>query len=450
MIELLRAAAEEGPRRVAMASAAGVMTYDELVTRAETVAAALRARGVQRLAVLEPDHATVWALLAACSLAGVESCLYPVAATDETVAELRERLRHDLLVTPRELPGPGVLRPEELWAGSERDTGPVPDGPRPLLVLTSGTTSGRPRAARHDWSRVLRVTLRIRPTPQQRWLLAYAPNQFAGLQMLLHVAAARATLAAGTSFQPRDGLEAMRRFGVTHASGTPTFWRFLLAELRTDGEPAPRLEQVTLGGEAVPSALVEALRKTFPRAHISQLYAATEMGLSISVRDGEVGLPVSVLDRSDGEAEFRIVDGELWVRSRSSMLGYYDEEPVPDDGWRASGDLVEVVGDRIHFRGRASEVINVGGVKVHPLPIEERVAKVPGVALAHAHGRPNALVGQVVALDVVLADGADAESMDAAIREEFAEDPAAHRPRSITFVETLDTHGGKLVRGRTP
>ncbi len=450
MIELLRAAAEEAPHRVAMASATGVTTYADLVARAETASAELRSRGVRRLAVLDPDHATVWALLAACSLAGVESCLYPVAATDETVAELRERLGHDLLVTPRDLPGLGLVRPHELWVGTDRDTGPVPDGPRPLLVLTSGTTSGRPQAARHDWSRILRVTLRIRPTPEQRWLLAYAPNQFAGLQMLLHVAAARATLAAGRSFQPRDGLEAMRRFGVTHVSGTPTFWRFLLAELRTDGEPAPPLEQVTLGGEAVPSAVVEALRQAFPRAHISQLYAATEMGLSISVRDGAAGLPLSVLDATDGEAEFRIVDGELWVRSRSSMLGYYDDEPVPDDGWRASGDLVEVVGDRIQFRGRATEVINVGGVKVHPLPIEERVARVPGVALAHAHGRPNALVGQVVALDVVLADGADADAVDAAIREEFADDPAAHRPRSITFVDTLDTHGGKLVRGRTP
>jgi acyl-CoA synthetase (AMP-forming)/AMP-acid ligase II len=450
MIELLRAAAEEAPHRVALARPAGVLTYGELVGRAETAAAALRARGVQRLAVLDPDHATVWALLAACSLAGVESCLYPVAATDETVAELRARLGHELLVTPRDLPGPGLVRPDELWSGTELDSGPVPEGPRPLLVLTSGTTSGKPQAARHDWSRILRVTLRIRPAPEQRWLLAYAPNQFAGLQMLLHVAAARATLVAGTSFQPRDGLDAIRRFGVTHASGTPTFWRFLLAELRADAERAPRLEQVTLGGEAVPSAVVEALRETFPGANISQLYAATEMGLSISVRDGAAGLPVSVLDESDGEAQFRIVDGELWVRSRSSMIGYYDDEPVPDDGWRASGDLVEVVGDRIQFRGRATEVINVGGVKVHPLPIEERVARIPGVALAHAHGRPNALVGQVVALDVVLTEGVDTESVDSAIREEFAEDPAAHRPRSITFVETLDTHGGKLLRGRTP
>ncbi len=449
MIELLRAAAAEAPHRIALARSAGVVSYGELVSRAETAAATLRARGVQRLAVLDPDHATVWTLLAACSLAGIESCVYPVAATDETVAELRDRLHHDLLVTSRDLPGSGLIRPEELWSGPERYTGPVPYGPRPLLVLTSGTASGRPQAARHDWSRLLRVTLRIRPTPKQRWLLAYAPNQFAGLQMLLHVAAARATLAAGKTFQPRDGLEAMRRFGVTHVSGTPTFWRFLLAELRSEGEPSPRLQQVTLGGEAVPSAVVDALRSAFPRARLSQLYAATEMGLSISVRDGEVGLPLSVLDESDGEAEFRIADGELWVRSRSSMLGYYGDDPVPDDGWRASGDLVEVVGDRIHFRGRASEVINVGGVKVHPLPIEERVARVPGVALAHAHGRDNSLVGQVVALDVVLTDGADADAVDAAIRGEFAGDPPAHRPRSITFVETLDTHGGKLLRGRT-
>jgi len=449
MIELLRAAAAEAPERVALARAAGELTYGELVARAETAAAELRRRGVTRVAVLDPDHGTVWTLLAACSLACVESCLYPVAATDETVAELRSRLHHELLLTPRDLPEPGLLPPEQLWTGTERDTGPVPDGPRPLLVLTSGTTSGKPQAARHDWSRILRVTQRIHPTPEQRWLLAYAPNQFAGLQMLLHVAAARATLVAGTSFQPRDGLEAMRRFGVTHASGTPTFWRFLLAELRTDAGPTPDLVQVTLGGEAVPSAVVEALGETFPRAKVSQLYAATEMGLSISVRDGEVGLPATVLEATDGEAELKIVDGELWVRSRSSMLGYYDDEPVPDDGWRASGDLVEVVGDRIHFRGRATEVINVGGVKVHPLPIEERVARVPGVALAHAHGRPNALVGHVVALDVVLADGADAPAVDAAIRDEFADDPAAHRPRSITFVDTLDTHGGKLLRGRT-
>ena len=31
------------------------------------------------------------------------------------------------------------------------------------------------------------------------------------------------------------------------------------------------------------------------------------------------------------------------------------------------------------FVGRATEVINVGGVKVHPLPIEEAVGAIDGV-----------------------------------------------------------------------
>ena len=241
----------------------------------------------------------------------------------------------------------------------------------------------------------------------------------------------------------------MRRFGVTHASGTPTFWRFLLAELRTDGEPAPRLEQVTLGGEAMPSAVVGALRKTFPRARISQLYAATEWGSASVSATARSGCRSASSSEADGEAQFRIVDGELWVRSRSSMLGYYDEEPVPDDGWRPTGDLVELVGDRIHFLGRAIEIINVGGVKVHPLPIEERVAGARGRARPRArpaqrHDRPDRRArrrscrwrGRRV----------HGRRHPRGVRRGPGRAPPAQHP----FVETLVTHGGKMLRGRTP
>ena len=69
----------------------------------------------------------------------------------------------------------------------------------------------------------------------------------------------------------------------------------------------------------------------------------------------------------------RVTDGELWVRAGAGMLGYAGTKvtrrrPTGPDDWRPTGDLVEIVGDRVLFRGRKSEVINVGGVKVHPLP----------------------------------------------------------------------------------
>jgi acyl-CoA synthetase (AMP-forming)/AMP-acid ligase II len=278
-------------------------------------------------------------------------------------------------------------------------------------------------------------------------LLAYGIHQFAGLQILLHVLAAGATLVAPAPRRPREGLEAMRRFGVTHASATPTYWRFLLAELRADDGPVPSLRQVTLGGEAVPAPVLDQLRSTFPDARISQIYAASEFGSSSSMRDGRPGLSTEVMERGEeADVDMRVVDGELWVRSTTGMLGYYGEEAIDPDGWRATGDLVEIVGDRIEFRGRASEIINVGGVKVHPLPIEERIGAVGSVDVARVWGRPNPLTGAIVAVDVVAAPGSDPERIREDIRAACEDLPPAARPRSIRFVDDVATLGSKILR----
>jgi acyl-CoA synthetase (AMP-forming)/AMP-acid ligase II len=446
MIELLREAAHELPDHLAIITPSRSLTFAEVLTDAETAAAALLARGITRFAVLDDDAATVWSLLAASSLSGAEICVYPIAATDEVIEELRTRLEHDVIVTSRDLVGNGVLASSDLLGGTDRHLGDPPSGSRPLLVLTTGT-SGHPQAAQNEWRRVMRQAERIEPTPEHRWLLAYGLNQFGGLQILIHVTAARATLITAESFQPRDALAVMREHHVTHASGTPTFWRFILAEMRADKGPTPELSQVTLSGEAVPSALLEQLKETFPTARISQIFGATEMGQTLTVRDGLAGLPLSVLEEG-GDVVFKIVEDELWVRTRSSMLGYYNQDRLGEDAWRGTGDLVEVIDGRIQFRGRKSEVINVGGVKVHPLPIEERVSQIKGVALVHAYGRPSKMVGHIVALDVVAVEGADEEQLRAEIREATADMPPASRPRSIKFVTTMDTAGNKLRRGQ--
>ena len=446
MIELLRAAAAAQAEHLAIATPHRRLTYCELLADAEHAAAGLRERGIGRFALSSSDPATTWALLAAASLAGAEACVYPPAVTDDEVGLFREKFEHEVLVSDRDVPA--AVSAAELLKCETRDTGAVPDGPRPVLILTSGT-SGPAKGAQHDWTRLLRMTDKVAPTPEHRWLLAYAPNQFGGFQILLHVAAAGATLVAGESFRPRDGLAAMRERAVTHASGTPTFWRFLLAELRADGGPVPELHQITLSGEAVPEILLTQLKASFPRARVSQIFGATEMGQTITVRDGRPGLPVSFLEEG-GDVVFRIVEGELQVRTRAAMRGYYGQDGDDPDGWRATGDLVEVSGDRILFRGRKTEVINVGGVKVHPLPIEERVSQVPGVALAHAFGRANAMVGQIVALEVVPAPGADEDDLRTAIRAACEDLPSAARPRSVKFVTGIHTPGNKITRGSRP
>ncbi|WP_435770486.1 class I adenylate-forming enzyme family protein [Nocardioides sp. SYSU DS0651] len=443
MITLLERAAAADPEAVAVVTEQGSTTYGELLVRAREVAAALSERTVDRFAVVETDVARLVPLLAGAALAGAEPCQYqPDTEPAELVAELA-RLGHDVVVSRRTDIG-AVVDPDSLVGTAAPDRSAA----QPVLIRTTGST-GAPKAARHDWTRLARTVERVRPRPDQRWLLAYGPHQMAGVQVLMHVLAARATLVAPFPRQPRDGLRAMVDHGVTCASATPTYWRFLLAQARSRDVDLPRLEQVTLGGEAVPPDLLSEVRAAFPGARVSQVYASTELGSVASVTDGRPGLDAARLHGPDNPGgSLRIVDGELWVRSETGMLGYAgeDDSSAPEDGWRPTGDLVELVGDRIQFRGRTSEVINVGGVKVHPLPVENRLTAIDGVAAARVFGRANRLTGAIVAAEIVPGPDADQAALREQVRNAVGDLPRAWHPRSITFVEALEIRGGKTIR----
>jgi acyl-CoA synthetase (AMP-forming)/AMP-acid ligase II len=234
---------------------------------------------------------------------------------------------------------------------------------------------------------------------------------------------------------------------VTHASATPTFWRLLVGWLTPQTAQEIPLRQITLGGEAASGSLLERLRDLFPQAKITHIYAGTEFGSAIAVSDGRPGLPESVLEHSDGASvEMRIVAGELQVRSDAGMLGYHGAEDEPSR-WHSTGDLVEIRDGRIHFVGRTTEVINVGGAKVHPLPVEEVIAGVAGVVVVSVYGRENPITGNIVAADVVAAPDFREEEIERAIRAACESLPPAARPRRIRFVTEIATQGSKLVRG---
>jgi acyl-CoA synthetase (AMP-forming)/AMP-acid ligase II len=465
MILLLEAAASSSPDREAVVTSQGSSTYGELIEDARRVATALRRRGITRFAVVEPDAAWVLRLLAGAALAGAEPCQYQPDTDATEFADHASMLDHKFVVTRRDdLTGPfELIRPESLVAEEADDdlrSGANTEQPQPLMIRTTGTT-GLPKAARHDWRILGKTVANVRPMPEQRWLLAYGPQQFAGVQVLLHVAASQATLVAPFPRQPKDGLDALLTKGVTCVSATPTFWRFLLAEAKSRKATLPPLEQITLGGEASPSDLLEEIRTTFPTAKVSQVYASTEFGSITSVRDGKPGLAVdSLWSESNPTSNVRVTDGELWVRAGAGMLGYAGESPsvssaagpedTEDGEWRRTGDLVEIVGDRVMFRGRQSEVINVGGVKVHPLPVEDRITSLDSVALARVFGRPSKLTGAIVAAEIVPVGGverADVESIRTHIKEAVADLPRAWQPRSVTFVDAIETKGGKTIRG---
>jgi acyl-coenzyme A synthetase/AMP-(fatty) acid ligase len=256
-------------------------------------------------------------------------------------------------------------------------TGPSVEGA--IALYTSGTT-GVPKPIR----RILAGEIerrRGRGSPDDVWLLTYAPFRWAGISVLLHALAVDCTIVVPSGTEPAALCSAILEQGVTHVSMTPSLFRkFQLAGM-TDRLSASAVKQLTFGGEAADDVLLAAARKALPSARISHVYATTELGDVIAVSDGRAGLPITRID-ADPRFEFT-PDGELIVA-----------------GVR-TGDIWERRDDRYVFVGRRQELINVGGLTVSPAEVEKIALQVEGVIWARAFAVPSPIVGEVVGLEYV-------------------------------------------------
>ncbi|CAO3378214.1 ANL family adenylate-forming protein [Azospirillum argentinense] len=318
------------------------------------------------------------------------------------------------------------------------ETEPAPGEPGFAVLLETSGTTGAPKLVRHDFQR-LRGRLRGAADPGARWLLAYEPAAFAGLQVILTALAAGATLVSAPGAGAVELARLAVRHAVTHISATPSFWRAFLLAL--DGA-APPLAAVTLGGEVADQPLLDRLAERFPAAKLRHIYASTEAGALFAVGDGRAGFPAAWLDGGIDGVGLRLRDGVLEVESPRAMLGY-------DGGWLSTGDVVELRGDRALFAGRLDGRVNVGGVKVSPEVVEQVLLDVPGVRDALVQAAANPVTGHILTALVVPASGVEETALRAAIRAAVADLPPAARPRLVTMTGSiaLGAAGKKTRKG---
>ncbi len=193
------------------------------------------------------------------------------------------------------------------------------------------------------------------------------------------------------------------------------------------------------------------------------LYGTTETGgIAVGIGpdetylDGRVGPPMRGVDIETRAVEDGGTLGaeKLFVRSSSMMAGYLDGldgriDPLDRDGWFATGDLARLEADGIiHLRGRDSEVINLAGLKVVPVEVEEAIAELPGVIEVKVYGGAHAFGHAIVKAAVALEAGVS----EAQLRAHCATRLVYYkRPHTIEIVERLPrTPAGKIDRARLP
>jgi acyl-CoA synthetase (AMP-forming)/AMP-acid ligase II len=207
------------------------------------------------------------------------------------------------------------------------------------------------------------------------------------------------------------------------------------------------LEIVTYGTEPMPTSTLEAIREALPHVRFKQTYGLSELGIMPTQSRGSDS---PWLKLGNAGFEHRIVDGVLWLKSQSAMLGYLNApSPFNEEGWFNTQDVVEVDGDYVRIVGRKSELINVGGEKVHPTEIENVLLQLENVRDVTVFAKPNAVTGQVVGAKITPVAPEDPEMLKQRVRAFCKERLERFKVPAAIEILDADHHGDRFKKVRS-
>lgn len=317
-----------------------------------------------------------------------------------------------------------------------------------LVVFTSGS-SGEPKGILHDCEHVLKKFAVERPG--YRTLLFLLIDHFGGFNTLMSVFSYGGTAVIPASRSPEEVCRSIEEAQVELLPVTPTFLNLLLASNCYQDFDLSTVRLITYGTEVMPESMLERVAKVFPSARLQQTYGLSELGVLRS-RSKESD---SVWVKVGGQGfETKIVDGTLYVRSESAMVGYLNApSPFDAEGWMNTGDMVEVDGEYLRILGRQSDVINVGGQKVFPAEVEAALMAAGNVIEATVHGTPNPLMGSIVEARVSLEREEDPAQLKLRLRKFCLERLAPYKvPMRFSVVSQAEQYSdrAKKIRQLTP
>lgn len=459
--ELMEATAALYPDAVAIWTPAREITYSQLATEAESLAAALQDRcgdADAPVAIVIPNIAEAYV------------AYFAIARTGRRILALNPRL------TDRELDA-AISRwsPELVICGGVTKDGSVTDkvlslARRPPIVVsadstTHSSTSGLvpPFDAVVNGSRHKRSTHHQTPSADDDWLLQLTSGTTAepkgvrlghgqctrmGLEIgtrlgirpgdryfvcnpVHHLGATNFGLLAAIShgatyytmphFEADEALDIMIRERCTVHQGIGAHYLVEMASPRLIPQELS-LRTITVGGGP---DMTQRVRMAFQSDGVVQRYGSSECGGApiCGAYDETLSNRLNTMGRPLPGVEIRIIatdtgsilsnghQGEIQIRGWSVMKGYANDDAatsaaVDPDGWLHTGDLgsLDIYGNLI-FTSRMLDILRVGGENVATREIEGVLESHPSVREAHVVPVPHPILNEVPAAFVELKPG---------------------------------------------
>lgn len=315
---------------------------------------------------------------------------------------------------------------------------------KPGLVLFSSGSTGTPKGILHDFERVASKFEKKRTSTVAIPFLMI--DHFGGINTILAITSSLGTVVTVSDRSITSICRAIEDYAVELLPATPSFLTMLTTSNLLAQFDLTSLKRITFGTEVMPQATLDRLKTAFPGVHLQQTYGLSEVGVlaSKSREDGSIWLKVG------GEGfETRVVDDILWIRSAYAMVGYLNAPSEFDkDGWFNTQDRVEVEDEWVRILGRATDLINVGGLKVYPAEIENVILAMDNIADVAVFGEPHPLLGRMIVAKVVTVEPESAADLKVRIRAACHASLASYKtPSKVVLAEgTLYTSRQKKLR----
>jgi long-chain acyl-CoA synthetase len=269
---------------------------------------------------------------------------------------------------------------------------------RPGLVLFSSGSTGKSKAALHDFVPLLEK-FKV-PRHAMRTITFLLFDHIGGVNTLLYTLANGGCVVTVKERSPEEVCRSVEKYRVETLPTSPTFINLLLLSEAYDHYDLSSLKLVTYGTEVMPESTLLRFNQLFPGIRLLQTYGLSEIGIMRSKSKASDSLWVKI----GGEGfETRIVNNILEIKANSAMMGYLNApSPFTSDGWFHTGDVVEVNGEYMKILGRKSEIINVGGEKVYPAEVESVLQLMQGVEDVAISAERNPITGNLVKARVKL------------------------------------------------
>lgn len=314
----------------------------------------------------------------------------------------------------------------------------------PGLVLFSSGSTGESKAALHNFDAILEKFRREnRPMCVLTFLLL---DHIGGINTLFHILSSGGTVVTIDQRGPQAICAAVEHHRVQLLPTTPTFLTMLLISEAYRNHDLSSLELVTYGTEPMPESTLKGLNAALPLVRFKQTYGLSELGILRTQSRGSDSLWV----KAGGEGvELKVVDGILWIRTRSAMLGYLNApSPFDAEGWFNTQDEVEVDGAYLRILGRTSEIINVGGEKVYPAEVESVLLQIDNIREAVVYGKSSPITGQIVVATVVLDQPEEQRALERRVRAFCRERLEPYKIPMLLQVSDAQQHSQRFKKMR--